>query len=615
MAIPGEGEPRTEVVSPPSRPPGPVTGELRQAAAYVMKEGGPEESESPEGIRILALPLKKGSLCLAALAIELRGASESVSDSSFLRLLAATFGHKVERDAALAAAAARERDHVRRFQTVDMQLRVLDRERQKFRAMVNRGDASVMVTDREGKIVWVNSEMMRTHGEKRNPHALHGCTCQQICRNESGPCADCPVARVLGGETIAHQERRRDHEGVTRDLYVTALPIRGPDGRVDEVLVTLQDLTDLEILRRSEARHRQLFEGSADAMLMVDADGLRVLRSNRTAQEMLGYSAEELSGRSLREFHPDYERDRIEPHYRALVEGRQAGSVDAEVFTQSGERLLCNVHGALFDMDGIQVVTVELRDVTMVRRLERELAQADRLAGLGTMSAGIAHEFKNRLAPLRGLVQLLSMSPGNAERTSQYSEMLLTEVDRLAGLVKGVLDLARPQAGRPTRADLQELARTFTEEFERENAEDIQNRRITVTQPVMDHPGLMVSLDVEQIRRVFQNLLKNALEACSEGGVIRVRVSGRGSRATIEIEDSGCGMDPAALSKVFDPFFSTKGVRGTGLGMGIVKSLVQANGGSIELRSREGQGTTVEMVFEAVSPSGIMPSGLMGKVA
>lgn len=602
LALPGrEGAGTVELISPPGREPANPGALLKKAALESLAAAAPPIDPGPpetSGKEVFSMQLLRGNQPCAAIAMELRGHDVAMDERTVLKTLVGVISQKLGRDRTLDAAEARERDHDRWFKTVDIQLRVLDRERQKFRAVVNRGDASVMVMDREGRVVWVNSEMMRTHGEKRDPHSLHGKTCQEICGREGPPCEDCPVRRVQAGEPIAHQERRRELGGTTRDLYATALPIRAPEGHVDEVLVTIQDLTDLEILRRSEERYRQLFEGSADAMLMVEPHQYRVLRSNKTAQELLGYDSEELAGLSLNEIHPDYEMDRIVPHYRALIEGRQAGGVDCEVYTSSRERLLCNVHGALFDLDGIQVLMVELRDVTTVRRLERELAQADRLASLGTMSAGIAHEFKNRLAPLKGLVQLVSMHTGEAERTAGYARMLLQEVDRLAALVRGVLDFARPQAGLPTAHDLAELTQVFGTEFAKEFQEELDRREVTVEVAADSSERMPVSLDADQVRRIFQNLLKNALEASGPGDRIRIRAFVRAGRGFVVIEDTGCGMDPTALTRVFDPFFSTKGSGGTGLGMCIVKSLVQSNGGRLDLRSRPGEGTCVELTFD-----------------
>ncbi len=598
LAVEGrEGSGLVERIPPPGRELVPEMAWLDKAALQALEGINPEVA-GPADRQVFAMQLRRGNNACAAIAIELRGGEVRMDEQALLEMLVTAISQKLGRDRALEAAEAREKDHDRWFKTVDMQLRVLDRERQKFRAVVNRGDASVMVMDREGRVVWVNSEMMRTHGEKRDPHSLHGKSCQEMCGREGPPCADCPVHRVLAGATIAHQERRRELGGTVRDLYATALPIRAPEGQVDEVLVTLQDLTDLEILRRSEARYRQLFEGSADAMLMVEPHEFRVLRSNKTAQEMLGYTSADLTGRSLHELHPDYEMERILPHYRALIEGRQAGGVDGEVYTSSGERLLCNVHGALFDLDGIQVLMVELRDVTTVRRLERELAQADRLASLGTMSAGIAHEFKNRLAPLKGLVQLVSMHTGEPERTAEYSRLLLQEVDRLAALVRGVLDFARPQAALPFAHDLGHLTHACGSEFMQEFEAELAERGVGVELAGEPTELMPVSLDAEQVRRVFQNLLKNAMEACAAGGQIRLRAFARAGRGIVVIEDTGCGMNPTAITRIFDPFFSTKGSGGTGLGMCIVKSLVQSNGGRLELRSRPGQGTCVELTFD-----------------
>ena len=561
-----------------------------------------EVEDSSPGVTagLLCLPIPRAGSVAAAVAFEPGEDARAGDRAALAQLLLPLISWKAGKDHALLTADARARHHDRWFKTVDAQLRVLDRERQKFLAMVNRGDASVMVLGPDAAVRWVNPEMNRTHGDPEDSRSLVGKRCQDFCGHGPGACPDCPVQRVLRGDSIAHQERRHESGGAVRELYVTALPIRSPEGAVDEVLVTLQDLTDLEVLRRSEARHRQLFERSADAILMVEPGTLRIVLANGTAQAILGYPEEELIGRSLRDLHPREELHRIEPHYEAMGEGRHAGGVDAEVFTAAGERLICNVCGALFDLDGSQVLMIELRDVTTVRRLERELAHADRLASLGTMSAGIAHEFKNRLSPIRGLTQLLAGQGGCPERTGEYCVMLLREVDRLTTLVREVLDFARPQAARPAPHDLAAVARTVTEEFRREYAASLSDNRIEVRLEVPAGLALPVSLDGEQIRRVFQNIFKNALEACPPDRAIEVRVRRAGSWAFVTVADNGCGIEPAALRRVFDPFFSTKGSGGTGLGMPIVKSLIESNGGTIDMRSREGEGTEVELGFEMV---------------
>ncbi|HVP37784.1 MAG TPA: ATP-binding protein [Candidatus Saccharimonadales bacterium] len=585
-----------------------VAEELSAAATRVLMSESRElvpwaapEAE-PTG-RPHVVPLADGAMVIAALALPGEGGAVALDAPHLAAALAVVMAWKLERDRALSAAAFRDRQRERWFKTVDAQLRLLDRERQKFHALVNRSDASVVVLGPDRIVRWVNPVALHTHTADGDSAALLGRPCRELCGAPEGSCAGCPVEDVLQGAPIAHREMQRELGGVLHDLYLTALPIRAPDGSVDEVLLTFQDLTGLEVLRRSEARLRQLFERSADAILMVEPAALRVVQANSTAHHLLGGAQQELVGRSLADLLAECELERLQVYVRQLLAGRSPGGMDLEMTPPAGP-LLCNMCGARFDLDGTEVLMMEFRDVTEVRRLERELANADRLAALGTMSAGIAHEFKNRLAPLRGLVQLLSQGAPDAARIARYGPMMLNELDRLARLVRDVLDAARPQTAHRERHDLVDLVRQFVAEFRLEFEEQIAARGLGVRGGEERVPPLPVRVDVDQLRAVFQNVLKNALEACRDGDEIHVACALSGLEAIATVRDTGAGMEPAVLDRIHEPFFSTKGAHGTGLGMCIVKSLVEANGGVLVLRSQPGQGTEVEMRFEALAGSG-----------
>jgi signal transduction histidine kinase len=387
---------------------------------------------------------------------------------------------KQDLEARVEALGARDRQRQRWFDTVDARLRLLDRERQKFRALVTQSDASVLVLGTDQCVRWANQEAVRKFSAGGGSAALAGRRCDVVCAAQGRACAECPVGAVLEGRIVAHAEWRRETDGEMRNLYVTALPIHGPEGNVEEVLLTLQDLSDL----------------------------------------------------------------------------------------------------------------------TVLRRMERDLAEADRLASLGTMSAGIAHEFKNRLAPLRGMVQLLSQGGVEPSRVTRYAPLMIEELDRLAGLVRDVLDAARPQAARRRQHDLVELVRQLTSDFERECGAEIADRDLLVTFTFEGTGPAPVLVDGDQLRAVFQNVMKNALEASGRGGRITVGCALGEGRARTSVRDTGCGMEASVLARIHEPFFTTKGVRGTGLGMCIVKSLVEANGGELTVRSQPGRGTEVELSFE-----------------
>ena len=545
-------------------------------------------------IEWIAIPVPGRDDCAGVLAVAYpRG---TVRDASQLVVLASLLGAKT-----LHFRSAREAEQDRertadRMKTLDDQIRILEGERQKLAALVNKTDAAVFAADPEGRITWVNPVMSRQHEQVRY-RILPGTTCRLLCGTETG-CADCPVRLVRERVGIVHQERWDRRTDGTHTLYVSAFPVRTPEGHVSSVLVMIQDITDLETLRRSEARYQSLFERSPDAMVMALPGSLDIVMANRQAREFLALDPSQTPRANLLAAHPAHLRPEMKSRYDALKNGTPLENLEVAVTATDGQRIM-NATGSVFDLDGTDVLLIEFRDVTRLRELQSELARADHLIALGTMNAGIAHEFKNRLAPLRMFAQLLSTHRYDPQRILTHAPLILREVDRLSTLVRDVLDYARPQVPRPEHQNLAVLAADFTQECRKVYAEAIEASGTLVE--FKTDPGVHeVRIDGAQVERAFVNLFKNALEALEgETGsrVLRVEVSRRGTEIVLVLEDSGPGIAPDALGRIFDPFFTTKGPRGTGLGMSITRSLIEANGGNIRVESRLTRGTRVEIVF------------------
>ena len=173
----------------------------------------------------------------------------------------------------------RQKDE-RWFKTLDGHLRVLERERQKFAAFVNQSDIFVLVADLERTIRWTNRAMAELF-PSGGAETWIGRPCRQLCGDLEVACADCPIGRAIQHGRVAHQEARASVRGAEGLLYMTALPIRGASGRIEEVLLTLQDLTGLETLRRSESRYRSVIGGSPIILFAVDRDGIITLLEGR----------------------------------------------------------------------------------------------------------------------------------------------------------------------------------------------------------------------------------------------------------------------------------------------------------------------------------------------
>jgi two-component system cell cycle sensor histidine kinase/response regulator CckA len=294
-------------------------------------------------------------------------------------------------DATTGADAALVAQYERWFKRLDGQLRVLDRERQKFLAVVNRTDAEVFVADVDRTIRWTNRHLVDCESAG-DPNGWTGRPCADFCRHlagaSCGPGAlDCPVARALHDNEAAHKEIHCRKDGVDRQLYVSALPILGPDGRPEEAVVLVQDLSDLEIVRRLEARYRTLFDRSGNAILMLDPTTLRIVLANDTACRLLGHTTDELLAMTLEQLHSPGEWGRLERIYREAFGGGatpgdavHAPGFEAIAWTGESEERVVEVGVAPLELDERSLVVVEFSDLTERRRVETALRHSqDRL--------------------------------------------------------------------------------------------------------------------------------------------------------------------------------------------------------------------------------------------
>jgi len=236
------------------------------------------------------------------------------------------------------------------------------------------------------------------------------------------------------------------------------------------------------------------------------------------------------------------------------------------------------------------------------KRIEDRLRHAERLAALGRLIAGVAHEVRNPLATIRLRVQMCQQS---SEGPSVYESctVALEEIERLNGMVNRLLNFSQPVQLRPEPTNLRLLLEQRLEGF----TERARNYRVQFITNFVSNPQLL-SLDQSRMAQVFDNVIQNAIEAMADsGGTLSINLTSDGSRSTerrdvcVEFNDTGRGVSPAIANRVFDPFFTTKSA-GTGLGLSICHELVRAHGGEIRLVSGNGHGTTVRIVLPVSEP-------------
>ncbi|MFW6080853.1 MAG: two-component system sensor histidine kinase NtrB [Desulfosalsimonas sp.] len=239
--------------------------------------------------------------------------------------------------------------------------------------------------------------------------------------------------------------------------------------------------------------------------------------------------------------------------------------------------------------------------------MEDQMKRMERLAAVGEIAAGLAHEIKNPLASLTGSIQMLRDQVDYDPDQERLMSIVTREADRLSTLVTDFLRFAKPGRG---RAEIIELDRSVSEIVSLFKSEPDCKSRITIKTDLT--PGLFVSIDPEHLKQVLWNLLKNAAEAIEEKGEVEVRVYQlKKHYACISISDNGCGIDENTMAGVFDPFFSSK-PGGNGLGLSIVQQVVGAHGGLVDIDSAPGRGTTVTVRLRQHPPKRLDTGSQMG---
>ena len=278
---------------------------------------------------------------------------------------------------------------------------------------------------------------------------------------------------------------------------------------------------------------------------------------------------------------------------RAAKEGAHIQRYEADTETAEGFRLRLGYSiSPLSDEAGETTgLVITFQDLTEVRALEENARRQDRLAAVGRVAAGIAHEIRNPLASMRGAIQVLRSTWNGDPAEAELMEIILRESDRLDRIITDFLAYARPRPVTLIETDLREpLRETFA--LLRHNPETRPDHSLEIIAP--DQPVIAL-VDAEQLRQVFWNLARNALRAMPDGGRLSAELTPlEDGRVRITFTDTGCGMTPEQVEQLFEPFTSWA-PGGTGLGLSIVYQIIRDHGGTINVYSREGRGTTVRI--------------------
>jgi two-component system sensor histidine kinase PilS (NtrC family) len=353
----------------------------------------------------------------------------------------------------------------------------------------------------------------------------------------------------------------------------------------------LRSETRLEAL---EAIYSAVVRSIASGIITLGEDG-RITYLNPAAEHLTGLPDRAARGRPLSTLLPELAGSISRP--------RERGRPEVRLRAHDGrERTLGYATAPLAGGVGGQVILFQ--DLTDLRQMEEAVRRADRLAVVGGLAAGLAHEIRNPLASMCGSIEVLGASPGLDEEERQLMSVVRSEAERLEALVREFLSFAKPISPAFEALDGSRAVVETVELFRQEVAERGIELVARAEEPVF------VRADSGQLRQVLWNLLGNAADATPRGGRVEVRISRQAGEGILEVADTGHGIADEDLDQIFDPFFTTK-ERGTGLGLAIVHRIVEAHSGHLSVVSEVGKGTTFRVALPIAPPS-LQQAGAVG---
>lgn len=363
--------------------------------------------------------------------------------------------------------------------------------------------------------------------------------------------------------------------------------------RLSERLSSGEQLREAtKTLANLQALHERIIESIRSGLITTDLDG-NIYTFNAAATEITGYTADQMSGRSIFSLFGNIKQ----PIALSLdiADTDQPPRFETDLVTPEGfaVRIGYNISPLFSESNERSGLIITFQDLTEIRSMEESIKRKDRLAAVGRVGAGLAHEIRNPLGAMRGAIQVLESNTPPESIQADLMSIILRESDRLNSIITNFLSYAKPKVGSFTEIDVCEAIRDTVKLLR--HSPDVTEKH--VLNEVLPSSPIFVSADSTQIKQVFWNLARNSINAMPTGGRLTIKLeSVPNNRLQIVFEDTGVGMSPEQVERLFEPFSnSTSG--GTGLGLSIVYQIIRDHDGVINVRSFEGEGTVITIVL------------------
>jgi PAS domain S-box-containing protein len=556
-----------------------------------------------------------GWLCLLD---KIEGEEFSADDERVAGVLAAKVG-RIYENGSLYAEVLRH--------SAELELEVSERQRaeaalreseEKLRGAFEYTNVATVLTDIDNRFLRVNAAFARLFGY--SPAEMLHLSMQDVTHPDD--LADSFARREAllagGGHSFEMEKRYLHRDGHVLWGLTNVSLVRDAGGRPRFYVCQVQDITERrraeEALRFAQQRLQHVLASSPAVLFTLGAEGedFRPTWISENVQEMLGYPVEEV-------FRPGWWNEGVHPEDRARVQAEieqgllKSGGVVTEYrfrhregkyhWVRTEQRLLRDAAGRPLEVVG------SWSDVTERKHLEDQYRQAQKMEAVGRLAGGVAHDFNNLLTVINGYGELVMAALPAGDPTRELVKEVVQAGDRAAALTRQLLAFSRKAILAPVVLDLKELIANLEKMLLRIIGEDI-------TLAVVTDPGLAaVKADPGQMEQVIVNLVVNARDAMPQGGHLTIEARNvyldetyardhpearAGRHVLLAVSDEGCGMDAATVARIWEPFFTTKGDKGTGLGLATVYGIIKQSGGHVAAYSEVGHGTTIKVYLPRV---------------
>ena len=483
----------------------------------------------------------------------------------------------------------------------------------RYRQLFDNIQEGVFFATPEGRFVEVNDALVRMLGYSSHQQLLQADIRSQVCSSDE---QFDEFARVMREHGLArhHEVTLRRADGALTHVLVNAFAVRDAQQSVVQYRGVMQDISGLKTSQSELHRERdfsaKILDNTQSLILVADMNG-RVSYANRRWYEM-GYQQHQLLGRPLQELIADSRRHALEDAFAATANGQQVDSLELQILRGEGRvgHFAVNLSPIRDEQGNIASIVLVMSDVTDSATLQAKLMHAEKMAAVGQLVSGVAHEVNNPLTAILGFADLLLENPEMPDSARKDLRVILQEAQRTKQIVQNLLSFARQMPPQRKPVQLNVILRRTVQL----RAYDLHSRGVEVLEHLQPDLHQVIG-DSHQLQQVFLNILNNAYDAVRDSGRparIEIRTTNLDHFVEVLFRDNGRGIE--FPERIFDPFFTTKEIgKGTGLGLSICYGIVREHGGEITCRNNsDGEGATFMVRLPAVSESAAVAAAVGG---